>query len=138
MEILNNRRWSTWSSLFFIIPLIFSIKESNFILTILLLGTIIFSILHHLKKPSGINWLWDKKSNRLQYLLQWIDTIFGFTTFFYVFFNILQQGLTIFTLIKITLIFLAVFILFVPAKRYEAYHGLWHLMASIAILSFFV
>ncbi len=130
---INNRYWSTWTSLFFLIPAIVSLLKGNIALSILVLFVSIFSILHHLKKPHGVDWWWSKKT-LIQYLLQATDTILGIIVYVYIVFGIFNLGLNAKSISVLLFILISTIFLFVSNKYYEAYHGIWHILASISIL----
>lgn len=133
LELFNNRVWSTWTSLFFLIPAYVALMQNKLLVVLLLCGQTIFSILYHLDKPDGPDWWWRRKKLD-QHLLQITDTILAIIISVHVVAGILETGLSISAFWIILSGIISLFVFFVCRKKYEVYHGLWHITASVTVL----
>ncbi len=133
MDLFNNRIWSTWTSLFFLLPAYIATTQGKTLIILLLCAQTIFSILYHLDKPDGPDWWWRRKKLD-QHLLQITDTLLAIIISVHVIISILDIGFNIQSLVLIFSGLLSLFIFFVCRKVYEACHGLWHITASLTLL----
>lgn len=133
MHTINNRFWSTWTSLFLLIPALFSFLQGKLSLSILVVLLAIFSTLYHLTKPSGVDWWWHKKKPS-QHLLQIVDTVLGIIIGAVIFKEIYSFGINTNSIFVLFFALISFFFLFISTEYYEGYHGIWHIMASVTIL----
>jgi hypothetical protein len=133
LEVFNNRVWSTWTSLFFLLPAYIAWTQDKMLIFILLSLQTVFSILYHLDKPDGPDWWWRRKKLD-QHFLQITDTILAIIISVHVVMGLLAVSFNFFTGLIIFSGFLSLYLFFVCRKKYEVYHGLWHITASLTIL----
>lgn len=131
--LFNNRAWSTWTSLFFLIPAFLAYTQNKLGLVVLLATQTLFSILYHLKKPDGPDWWWRRKKLG-QHMLQITDTILAIIISIHVFAGILNTRFNVFSFLIIASGVLSLYIFFRRRKHYESFHGLWHVTASLTVL----
>ncbi len=132
LDLFNNRVWSTWTSLSFLLPAYIAINQEKTLIVIFLCAQTLFSILYHLDKPDGPDWWWRRKKLD-QHLLQITDTLLAIIISVHVFASILETGFRVPTLLIFFSGIVSLYIFFVCRKKYEACHGLWHLTASATI-----
>jgi hypothetical protein len=132
-ESLNNRVWSTWTSLFFLIPGYLAFMQEKSSIAVLLCAQTVFSIFYHLEKPKGPDWWWRKKKI-IQHLLQITDTLLAIIISVHIVVSIFNIGLSISAGYIFFSGVVSLYIFFACRNTYEAYHGLWHLTASLTIL----
>lgn len=137
MDIFNNRAWSTWTSLFFLLPAYIATTQHKTLIVILLCAQTVFSILYHLDKPDGPDWWWRRKKLD-QHLLQITDTLLAIIISVHVVVELLGDNFGLAHFLILLSGFVSLFIFFVCRKRYEACHGLWHITASLTLLLWLV
>jgi hypothetical protein len=130
---MNNRKWSTWTSILFLVPGFLAFRFGNILLCFVLISVAVSSTLYHMYKPQGPDWWWHKKA-LYQHILQIVDTFFSLAASGFVVSRLLATNSKF--VISVILVFCILSLKFFFVYRtqtYERSHGWWHVLASITV-----
>jgi hypothetical protein len=134
MKIFRNSAWSTWTSLFFLMPVYISFQVNKPFMGILSLAVVISSIVYHLIKPKGVDWWWKKGKKNSQIIAQSFDTLFALLLALTSFLVFIENSFSLTKVLIIILALISIFLFLHPgknsSKHYEFFHGMWHVLSS--------
>ena len=123
-----------YTNIFFLFPLLISLKNHQTSMFVMILIFLTLSALHHTFKKTGSEWWWQTKGRYpIQTFLLVSEISSALILAFFSFNLLLYKSFSL--LLSATIIFIPSFIMFLSSdyKKYVLYHSIWHFSGAIIL-----